>query len=158
GTRLLANLTLVVDAERFGRDVARDPPGFFARTLPRLPELASPLPPLEPPLRLLASAPHDWSSRTVVPTCAARAGPAAAYFDPFTGHGIYQALAGAELLAEEADLALRGGDVSARALRRYATRLRRTLRDARALQHLIDHVTRRPALADAAIRRLARAP
>lgn len=154
----LANLTLVVDADRFGRDVARDPLAFFARTLARFPALANRLPPLAPPLHLLASGPFDWPTRTVVADGAALVGDAAGYFDPFTGQGIYQALEGAELLAEEADLALRSGDVSAHALRRYATRRRRALRDARLLQHLIDHVIRRPAIADVAIRRLARAP
>ena len=154
----LANLTLVVDADRFGRDVARDPLAFFSHTLTRFPALASRLPPLEPPLPLLASGPFDWPTRTVVADGAALVGDAAGYFDPFTGQGIYQALASAELLAEEADRALRSGDVSAHALRRYAARRHRALREARLLQHLIDHVIRRPALADAAIRRLARAP
>ena len=154
----LANVTLVVDADRFGRDVAPDPLAFFACTLARFPAIASRLPPLDPPLRLLASGPFDWPTRAVVADGAALVGDAAGYFDPFTGQGIYQALASAELLAEEADLALRRGDVSARALRRYATRRHRALRGARMLQHLIDHVVRRPPFADAAVRRLARAP
>ena len=154
----LANVTLVVDAGRFGRDAARDPHAFFARALARFPALAARLPPLEPRLRLLASGPFDWPTRTVVADGAALVGDAASYFDPFTGQGIHQALASAELLAEEADRALRSGDVSARALQRYAARRRRALREARLLQHLIDHVVRRPRLADAAVRRLARAP
>jgi flavin-dependent dehydrogenase len=154
----LANVTLVVDAARFGREAARDPLALFRSMLARFPALALRLPLPEPQLRLLASGPFDWPTRTVVADGAALVGDAAGYFDPFTGQGIYQALAGAELLAEEADLALRSGDVSGRALRGYAARRRRMLRDARILQHLIDHVIRRPALADAAIRRLARAP
>ncbi|HEX7091136.1 MAG TPA: NAD(P)/FAD-dependent oxidoreductase [Longimicrobiales bacterium] len=154
----LANVTLVVDAARFGREAARDPLALFRAMLARFPALAPRLPLLEPRLHLLASGPFDWPTRTVVADGAALVGDAAGYFDPFTGQGIYQALAGAELLAEEADLALREGDVSARALRRYAARRRRMLRGARILQHLIDHVIRRPVLADAAIRRLARAP
>ncbi|HEY8469324.1 MAG TPA: FAD-dependent oxidoreductase [Longimicrobiales bacterium] len=154
----LANITLVVDADRFGREAARDPLAFFRSMLARFPGLAPRLPLLGSPLHLLASGPFDWPTRTVVADGAALVGDAAGYFDPFTGQGIYQALAGAELLAGEADLALRQGDVSARALRRYAARRRRMLRDARILQHLIDHVIRRPVLADAAIRRLARAP
>jgi flavin-dependent dehydrogenase len=51
-------------------------------------------------------------------------GDAAGFFDPFTGEGVYKALRGAELAAEVASEALSKGDLSARALSRYA-RLRR---------------------------------
>ncbi|HEY0070086.1 MAG TPA: hypothetical protein VGE04_08990, partial [Chloroflexia bacterium] len=51
-------------------------------------------------------------------------GDAAGFFDPFTGEGVHKALRGAELAAEVASEALSKGDLSARALSRYA-RLRR---------------------------------
>lgn len=161
----LANLTLVVDARRHARGVARDPEAFYWETLRRFPRLAGrlddatvrPAPPPASP-RLLASGPFDHPTRDVVADGAALVGDAAGYYDPFTGQGIYQALAGAEILAEELDAALRAGDLSAARLRRYARRHARLVRGARALQHIIEFVTARPALADAAIRRLGRAP
>ena len=108
--------------------------------------------------RLLASGPFDRPTRDVVADGAALVGDAAGYFDPFTGQGIHQALAGAEILAEVADAALRAGDLSAKRLRRYARRHGALLRAPRALQRVIESVVSRPALADRAIRRLGAAP
>ncbi|HEX7118786.1 MAG TPA: NAD(P)/FAD-dependent oxidoreductase [Longimicrobiales bacterium] len=166
GDAPLCNLTLVVDAERFGRDIARGAEAFFWAALGRFPRLAGRLDaaravrprPDDAAPRLLASGPFDRPTRGVIGDGAALVGDAAGYYDPFTGQGIHQALAGAEILAEEADAALRAGDLSARRLRRYARRHARLLRGPRTLQRLIEFVTARPALADAAIRRLDRAP
>lgn len=47
------------------------------------------------------------------------AGDAATFIHPFTGEGVFFALRGAELAAQAIDTALRTGDVSAQALRRY---------------------------------------
>ncbi|HEX6939162.1 MAG TPA: FAD-dependent oxidoreductase [Longimicrobiales bacterium] len=162
----LCNLTLVVDARRHARGLARDAEAFYWCMLRRFPRLGARLDaaravatdPAAPAPRLLASGPFDRPARDIVADGAALVGDAAGYYDPFTGQGIHQALAGAEILAEEADAALRAGDVSARRLRRYARRHARLVRGARTLQRLIEFVISRPALADAAIRRLAAAP
>ncbi len=162
----LCNLTLVVDADRYARDIARDAEGFYWSTLRRFPRLADRIDTariesrdaMAPGPRLLASGPFDRPTRRIVADGAALVGDAAGYYDPFTGQGIYQALAGAEILAAEAVAALRAGDVSAIRLRRYARRHARLLRGAHALQRAIEFVAARPALADAAIRRLDRAP
>lgn len=154
-----ANLTLVVDSTRFARDVARDRDAFFARMIERFPRLAGRVPIADVlKAEVLASGPFDRPTRDVVVDGAALVGDAAGYYDPFTGQGIYQALAGAELLAAEADAALRSGDVSARRLRRYARRRAALVDEARALQRVIEFVLSRPALADLAVRRLARSP
>lgn len=159
GDTACCNLTLVVDAARFGAEARRDPTGFYWRTLARFPGLARRLDDARPagtdPRPLLASGPFDWPTRTAATHGAALVGDAAGYYDPFTGQGIHLALASAEILAEEADAALRSGDLR---LRRYARRHARLLRGTRALQHLIELVVSRPRLADAAIRRLARNP
>jgi len=159
----LWNLTVVVDAGRFGAQVAADPAGFFQATLARFPALRERVHELRflphaHGRRLLASGPFDWATRAVVAPGAALVGDAAGYYDPFTGQGIYQALASAELLAQEADDALRGraraGARTHAPLHGYARRRARLLRGARALQHLIEAVLARPMLADAALARL----
>lgn len=191
---VVCNLTLVVDAPTYAREIARGAETFYWTMLRRFPRLAGrlrdariaaprtvaagespaaaahgPAPAAPDPSatagephhstpRLLASGPFDRPTRGVVADGAALVGDAAGYFDPFTGQGIHQALAGAEILAEEADAALRAGDVSARRLRRYARRHAKMLRAPRALQRIIELVISRPRLADFAIRRLAAAP
>lgn len=162
------NLTLMT-GNRFGRDVAADPLAFFQRALEAFPafrdrarrirfinqrsigrrgSISRPL---------LASGPFDWPTRAVVVDGAALVGDAAGYFDPFTGQGIYQALAGAELLADAAAAALHVGAPSAARLQTYARRHHALITPARRLQRFIDAVVTRPALAELAFRRLRRA-
>jgi len=74
-------------------------------------------------------------------------GDATGFYDPFSGEGIFNGLRSAELAAEAAVRALRGGDLSAAALAGYDRSRRLALRDkervTHALQFLISH--RRPA-------------
>jgi len=159
------NLTLVV-GERSARDVAANPLAFFRRTLDAFPafrERARRIRFLDhrvggrygPRSRtLLASGPFDWPTRRVVADGAALVGDAAGYFDPFTGQGIYQALASTEILAQVAGAALRAGDTSATRLEPYARRHRALVAPARRLQRIIDVVVTRPTLAELAVGRL----
>ncbi|HEX7052189.1 MAG TPA: NAD(P)/FAD-dependent oxidoreductase [Longimicrobiales bacterium] len=159
--RVDLNVTLVADADRFADDVARGATRFFRTMLERFP-----LRPLDghaaaladESLHLMASGPFDWPTRDTIAHRAALVGDAAGYYDPFTGQGIHHALASAEILAEEADAALRDDDLSANRLRRYARRRAALLRGTRTLQRTIETVTARPRLANFAIRRLADAP
>jgi flavin-dependent dehydrogenase len=107
---------------------------------------------------ILASGPFDWPVRHVVCDGAALVGDAAGYYDPFTGEGIYHALAGAELLAEQASAALAGPRADRAALRTYAAEHRRLTRPARRVQRMIEFVCARPRLADLAFRRIGRRP
>jgi len=70
-------------------------------------------------------------------------GDACGYVDPITGEGIFFALRGAEILAEELDVGLRLGTDPSRALRRYARRRRREFGPrfglARLLQRALPH-------------------
>ncbi len=170
----LYNVTLVVDGDRFAREIARSGTAPFFRTMlrrfprirERIPLAASPLaaaprdqiPEHAAPTTLLASGPFDRPTRDVVAPGAALVGDAAGYFDPFTGQGIYQALAAALILAEEADAAFRTDPHATPHLRRYARRRERMLLGARVVQRLIETIIARPALADRAIAYLARSP
>ena len=157
----LWNVTLVADADRFGREVGADPQSFFVRAVERFPALRERVDGAELcATLLLGSGPFDAPVRRPVADGLALVGDAAGYFDPFTGQGIHHALAAAELLAPVADAALRrrGGSIVAGDLAVYARQRARLLRGTRALQRVVDEVLRRPALADAAIGRLAKSP
>lgn len=154
----LHNITLVADTARYGREVARDPRAFFLRALDTLPSLE--LGPVEPQ-ELLASGPFDVPMRRITFDGAALVGDAAGYYDPFTGQGVYQAMAGATALAAAATAALaRGGTrpLAARALDPYSLAHRRLTRPARRVQRLIEGVLSRPRLAHAALDLLERRP
>jgi flavin-dependent dehydrogenase len=159
------NVTLVADAARYGREIAAEPVAFFRRSLERFPRLRDRARQarLLPQARrnrggpLLASGPFDRPTRRIVAPGFALVGDAAGYYDPFTGQGLYQALAGARLLAAEAEPALRC-DSGPVLLVSYPESQRKLVRGARRLQHIIEAVTQRPWLADLAIGRLARRP
>ncbi|MBX6362490.1 MAG: FAD-dependent monooxygenase [Gemmatimonadetes bacterium] len=157
GADPLCNLTLVVDADRFGRDLAAGAPAFLRRAIGWFPELAPRLAAADLDAPILASGPFDWPTRDVAAPGVALVGDAAGYYDPFTGQGIFQALATAEIAAEEARRCLHES-AAPPLLRRYAARRRRLLRGPRALQHAIEAVLARPALSDVAVRRIAHAP
>lgn len=98
---------------------------------------------------LLASGPFDWPVRRVAFDGAVLTGDAAGYYDPFTGQGIYQALAAAELLA---DLSTTGR------LRDYERSYRALTTPARRVQKLVEFVCARPHLADRSFAALAQTP
>lgn len=153
------NLTLVVN-ERHAPALRSLGPETFMRTwIRRMPALRERLADgaglcLEEPF--LASGPFDVPTRAVVQRGVALVGDAAGYYDPFTGQGIYRALASAELLADVAGEALRLADPSAPHLASYARRFHRLVAGGRRLQHVIDWALARPRRADRIVRRLAR--
>ena len=98
---------------------------------------------------VLASGPFDWPVRRTVYNGAVLVGDAAGYYDPFTGQGIYQAIAGAEMLAQQ----IVNGDLNG-----YAKRHRDLVAPARRVQRGIEFVCARPLLANAAFRALAHSP
>ena len=115
------NVTLVADSHRFGRDVAADPHAFARAALNALPRVRGRV--TDAALRAdapLASGPFDRPVRRVSFDGAVLAGDAAGYYDPFTGQGVYQALASAFLLAPCIDDALHRGDARAAMFRSYA--------------------------------------
>ena len=152
------NLTLVV-ADRHAADLGRlGPKRFLDRWLRRAPAVGDrvDIDALDGPF--LASGPFDWPTRRVTAPGAALVGDAAGYYDPFTGQGIYRALAGGRLLAATLTPALAGDDVDIdRSLRSYARAHRRLTAPTRRLQRVIEAVLSRPAMADLALGRLAAA-
>jgi flavin-dependent dehydrogenase len=106
---------------------------------------------------VLTSGPFDWPVRRVNFCGAALVGDAAGYYDPFTGQGIYQALAGAELLAEHAGRALRSKHTAIQ-LHDYARSHQALSVSCRRLQRVIEFVCARPWLADRVFAKLAGQP
>jgi flavin-dependent dehydrogenase len=83
-------------------------------------------------------------------------GDAAAFLDPFTGDGIYEALRGAQLAAPVISRALRGGDVSARALEPYRLERRRVFTMKRQLCWVVQGFVHTPAAMNYVTHRLER--
>lgn len=153
------NLTLVADARRFGRAAAADGRILALDAFESLPLLRGRVPRSAlHDASWLASGPFDRPVRRVAFDGAVLIGDAAGYYDPFTGQGVHQALASAELLAPSILAALDAGDLSAASYSGYVRARAHLLRGARFVQHGIDHVLRRPATANRAIARIRRAP
>jgi geranylgeranyl reductase family protein len=73
-------------------------------------------------------------------------GDAAAFLDPFTGEGVYEAIKGALLAAPIASAALRSGDTSASALDPYRTARRRTFTAKRQVSWIVQGFISMPPL------------
>ncbi|MBR9990081.1 MAG: FAD-dependent monooxygenase [Gemmatimonadetes bacterium] len=155
----VCNITIVANAARFGRTVAHDPAAFAHSAIESLPRLRGrvPLTALRSATPL-ASGPFDRPVRRVAFDGAVLVGDAAGYYDPFTGQGVYQALASAELLAPAVEMALRTGNCRSGAFRQYAHERTALLRGPRFVQRGIEFILCRPALANRAIARIRRAP
>jgi flavin-dependent dehydrogenase len=155
--RTQCNITLVVDADRYGRTFAGKPAVGFGKWLATFPGLRDRIQDLELVSDMHAAGPFDRPTTGVVKPGAALVGDAAGYFDPFTGQGIFQAIAGAKLLAREAVRALHAR-VAHFPLRRYARGHWQLTTGTRTLQRLIDYACARPARAERCVAALARAP
>jgi flavin-dependent dehydrogenase len=81
-------------------------------------------------------------------------GDAAAFLDPFTGDGIYEALRGAQLAAPVISQALRGGDVSGRAMEPYRQERRRVFTMKRQLCWVVQGFVHSPAAMNYVTQRL----
>jgi menaquinone-9 beta-reductase len=105
---------------------------------------------------VLACGPFDWPVGHAAFPGAALVGDAAGYYDPFTGQGIFQALAGAELLAKYAAAAVCTNTVHRFAQSGYTEALSQLTRPARRIQRIIDFVCARGSLCDYAFAKFAR--
>ena len=153
------NVTVVADAQRFGRAVADDAVTFAADAIDTLPRLRGRIPvDALQTTRPLASGPFDQPVSNVAFNGAVLIGDAAGYYDPFTGQGVFQALASAELLAPVIIDCVARHDMRAQAFAPYVAARASIVNKARLVQRGIECVLRWPALANRAIARIDRAP
>ncbi|MEP7105167.1 MAG: FAD-dependent monooxygenase, partial [Chloroflexota bacterium] len=149
----VANVALVVPRER-ARAARGRIEAFFFDELRRFPGLTDRIPAdglLHP---VHATGPFSARARRVVADGALLVGDAADFFDPFTGEGIFSALAGAELAAAVLLPALATpGPVTARRLASYVKSRRRAFRGKWAVERLIGFGMLAPRLFDRAVAR-----
>lgn len=151
-TSARTNLTLVLNCGSFDAHAGRQrivEQGLAAFGI-RIPEAGH--------NEILASGPFDWPASRIIAPGVALVGDAAGYYDPFTGQGIYQALAGAELLADTVAGGLQRADLARIDLRPYATAWRQLSAPARRVQKVVDYVCARPALGDWMFAKFSRDP
>lgn len=157
----LWNLTVVVDAKRYGREVAQSPEAtvqrfcaeaaFAWREGPAI--LGGPW----------TSGPFDWPGHRAVADGVLLVGDAIGYFDPLTGQGIYRAIRSAELAAPFIEKALSAADarreevISGDAILGYHRAVTSEFRQGRWLQRAIERTLSHSAPRDLAIRHLGRA-
>lgn len=152
------NVAVVVPA-RLARDEKGDAAGFMDRWLAARPQLASRLGGATRLGAVRATGPFASRARRAWAPGAALVGDAADFFDPFTGEGIYAALAGGELLAPFALEAARGTPAAAdRALAAYDDARRRAFAGKWRVERLIGAAVGAPPLMNHAARVLTRAP
>ena len=161
----VVNLTLVVATHAAGTLAELGPAAFFRDQIRHATALDESLRESLDDLLdedFLASGPFDVPVRTPVARGAALVGDAAGYYDPFTGQGIYQAMAAAEQLVLAVGPVLAHGRAGPaamdRGLRRYARAKRRLTNPARRVQHGVEWVLSRPWLANRVLARLSAAP
>jgi len=131
---------------------------FFRARLKQLRHLAPRLAGMEPAGRLMAMGPLAYRVGEPRVGGVLLAGDAAGFYDPFTGEGLFTALRSAELLAETAHAALTRGDLSVRALAKYARARRREFAAKSRVTRGIQFLIARRGPANLAARALARRP
>jgi flavin-dependent dehydrogenase len=151
------NLSLVVPLD-WGRRHRGHLEQFFDDGIGRLRHLGERFPDLRREAPVLALGPLAY--RVAPPRLGGvlLVGDAAGFYDPFTGEGIFTALATAELAADTAVRALDASDLSARALGAYDQARRRALRDKQWVTRALQLVIARRRLANAAAHLFARRP
>jgi menaquinone-9 beta-reductase len=131
---------------------------FFRGRLKQLRHLAPRLAGMEPAGPLMAMGPLAYRVREPRAGGVLLAGDAAGFYDPFTGEGLFTALRSAELLVETAHAALTRGDLSTRALAKYARARGRELAAKSRVTRGIQFLIARRRLANLAAHALARRP
>ena len=151
-----ANVAMVVD-QREGRRIAGDPAGYLRAMLSSYPRLARRVYHARPCKPVLATSGLCWAARRYHAPGVALAGDATGYYDPFTGEGIYRAMAGGRLAGRRLLEALQSGD-TATALEGYERDLRRLYRGKLLVERAIGLVVHHPLLFYRVARRLCQRP
>ncbi|HEU4783826.1 MAG TPA: NAD(P)/FAD-dependent oxidoreductase, partial [Ktedonobacterales bacterium] len=118
----LCNVAMVVDEARERDKLAGRPQPFLLEALHTFPRLRGRLDALEVVRKTIAISRIHVVARRIVGDGLLLVGDAAGYYDPFTGEGIYGALASAKLAAGVAGRALAAGTVEQAALAEYQQR------------------------------------
>lgn len=152
-----ANVALVVPLER-GPQLKGQRDAYFLSALRSFPTLADRLSGARLTKPLLAVGPLAFRARRYSAHGALLLGDAARFYDPFTGEGIYRALAGGELASATIDDALTAGDTSARFLARFDRQCRAAFNGKYLVEQIVQEIIGRPHLFNYVARRLARRP
>lgn len=153
----LANVALVVPAHLVGGGIP-DPRRFFHDTLRGFPALPPRLRSVVEEGPFHTTGPFASRARQITGDGLALVGDAAEFFDPFTGEGVYTALAGAEMLAKAVLPALdrTAGVITKQDLLPYTVAHRRRFRGKRLVERMIGYGMLVPALFDRSVNRLQR--
>jgi menaquinone-9 beta-reductase len=118
----LCNVAMVVDEASERAKLAGRPQPFLLEALHTFPQLRGRLDALDVVRKTIAISRIHVVARRIVGDGLLLVGDAAGYYDPFTGEGIYGALASAKLAAGVAGRALAAGTVEQAALAEYQQR------------------------------------
>lgn len=152
----LCNVAMVVDEARERHTLAGRPQPFLLEALATFPRLRGRLDALEVARRTLAISRMHVRARRIVEDGLLLVGDAAGYYDPFTGEGIYGALASAKLAAGVASKALSADTVEHVALARYQQEHAALFRGKGAVEAIIQSAVRLPPLMNHVAAQLAR--
>lgn len=151
-----AVVSMVVD-ERDGRRIGGDRAGYLRAALACYPRLSRRTHHARLCKPVLATSGLSQHARRFYGQRVALAGDAAGYYDPFTGEGIYRAMASGRLAAARLGQALDHGNHGA-ALRAYDRELRQLFRGKHLVERIVDLVVQRPLLFAYVARRLRQHP
>ncbi len=144
----LCNVAMVVDEMRDGRSVAGKPEAFLLDALRTFPALRDRLGALTVARHTLTTSRLNVRARRLSDNRLLLVGDATGYYDPFTGEGIYRALAGAEMVAQVALPALAANDLSAERLAAYDRAQRQAFRGKRLIEQIIQTAVQHPLVMD----------
>jgi menaquinone-9 beta-reductase len=142
----LCNVAMVVDEAREREKLAGRPEPFLLEALHTFPRLSGRLDTMEVARKTIAISRIHVRARRIFVDGLLLVGDAAGYYDPFTGEGIYGALASAKLAAGIADRALAAGSVEQAALAEYQQGHAALFRGKATIEAIIQSAVYAPAL------------
>lgn len=152
----LCNVAMVVDEMRERQKLAGRPQPFLLEALHTFPRLRGRLDAIEVVRKTLAISRIHVRARRITDDGLLLVGDAAGYYDPFTGEGIYGALASAKLAAEVATRALAAGTLDHAALAEYQTAHAALFRGKGTIEAIIQSAVQVPPLMNHVAAQLAR--